>query len=98
MEYPGYGVYQSEAPPSCDQILMNATIVFDFISEHMGYSHEDIVIMGRSIGSGPATYLASIFKVAGLILIAPFTSLKDVVKTLFGQIPAMLVRDRFINR
>jgi hypothetical protein len=54
--------------------------------------------MGRSIGSGPATYLASIFKVAALILIAPFTSLKDAVKTLLGKIPAMLVKDRLINR
>ena len=55
--------------------------------------------MGRSIGSGPACHLASKYEdVAALILMSPFTSLKDAVKTLLGKIPSLLVRDRFINR
>lgn len=55
--------------------------------------------MGRSMGSGPATQLASLNSdVAGLILLSPFTSLKDAVRSLLGKFPSLLVRDRFINR
>lgn len=38
------------------------------------------MIFGRSIGSGPATYLASQHKPGCLVLMSPFTSLKDAVK------------------
>lgn len=55
--------------------------------------------MGRSMGSGPATYLASInTNIGGLILISPFTSLKDAVRTLLGKLPALIVKDRFVNK
>ena len=51
------------------------------------------------MGSGPATHLASsIPGIGGLILLSPFTSLKDAVRTLLGKFPALLVRDRFVNR
>lgn len=36
----------------------------------------DILVFGRSIGSGPATYIASKFQPACLVLMSPFTSLK----------------------
>lgn len=40
---------------------------------------KQIIILGRSIGSGPAILLASQRACAALVLFAPFTSLKDVV-------------------
>ena len=58
MEYPSYGIFLGESP-SCDTIIQNAEIVFDFLINQMGYHHSDIIIMGRSIGSGPACHIAS---------------------------------------
>lgn len=98
MEYPGYGIYQAD-PANCDTLLECAQVVFSFVTKTMGYLPQDVLLMGRSIGSGPACFLASQYpKVAALILLSPFTSLKDAVKTYLGKLPAMLVRDRFINR
>ena len=98
MEYPGYGLFQGE-PANCDTITQNSQLIFKFLTSEIGYDPSDLILMGRSMGSGPATLLASLNeKIAGLILLSPFTSLKDAVKTYIGKIPSLLVRDRFINR
>jgi hypothetical protein len=50
------------------------------------------------MGSGPACQLASEFnQVAALILISPYTSLKEATRTLLGKLASMLVRERFEN-
>jgi acetyl esterase/lipase len=57
IEYPGYGVYpgSSKAP----RILEDADNVFTYITEELNWNPRDIIIFGRSIGSGPAVWLAS---------------------------------------
>jgi pimeloyl-ACP methyl ester carboxylesterase len=51
------------------------------------------------MGSGPAVKLAAHYgdKIPALILISPFTTLKNAVKSLFGSITSYLVRERFEN-
>lgn len=63
----------------------------------MNYNLSDITIMGRSIGSGPAVYLASLYKIESLILISPFLSIKDAVKDLYGEVCSKLIKQRFNN-
>lgn len=63
----------------------------------MNFRPEDIIVMGRSIGSGPATAMASMHACGMLILISGFTSLKSVVKYNFGSIAASLFSQRFDN-
>ena len=41
--------------------------------------------MGRSIGTGPVTHLGSIRSPGAIILISPYTSIRDVVKYLVGD-------------
>jgi len=54
--------------------------------------------MGRSMGSGPSTALASQNpSTAALVLLSPYTSLKNAVKSILGSIPAFLVKERFTN-
>jgi fermentation-respiration switch protein FrsA (DUF1100 family) len=101
MEYPGYGVYraQTQGPVSISsQILHDSEAIYDFLITVRHYDPSDIMIMGRSIGSGPSCHLAAMHQVAALILLSPFSSLRDAVRTLYGKIPSLLVRDRFINR
>lgn len=50
----------------------------------MGISASQIIIFGRSMGSGPATYLASKENPAALILFSPYTSIKEVAKEHVG--------------
>lgn len=63
----------------------------------MKFEPQDIVVMGRSIGGGPATHLASMHKFGGLVLISPFTSLKCVAKHNFGGFGSSFVKQRFNN-
>lgn len=58
VEYPGYGIYPG-LPPSADDVIRDADTVFNFLINEMGWRSSDIIVCGRSIGSGPAVYLAS---------------------------------------
>ena len=59
---------------------------------------KDIVLVGRSMGSGPACALAvEYLNISSLILLSPYTSLKLAVKSYLGSIASMLVRERFEN-
>ena len=52
------------------------------------------------MGSGPATYLASKKNACSLLLMSPYTSIKDVSKSLLGKLSFLLtpiVYERFRN-
>lgn len=65
--------------------------------EQAGVKARDVVIIGNSIGSGPATEMALRHDVAALILVSGFSDLPSVVKSQVSLIPRWLVRDRFDN-
>ena len=86
VEYPGYGVYQGDSS-SAQRIVEDAERVYTYITKTLFWKESDIVICGRSIGSGPACYLSSAYKPACLVLISPHTSVRGVVKDqIFGKI------------
>lgn len=94
VEYPGYSVYNGEK--SSKTIETDSLIVYDFLVNEVGILEEDIVICGRSIGSGPSIFLCSQRKPGGLILISPFTSIGEVVKNIVGFMK-FIIKDRFQN-
>ena len=98
VEYPGYGVYQDHRPSEA-RILEDAGCVFAFFTELLGWKPADVVVMGRSIGSGPAIWLAAEKKPGALALISPHTSIRGVVRDLFGLgvVAQFLVNERFRN-
>jgi len=73
VEYPGYGIYKGS--PNNIQIQKDAEAVYNFLVKDRSIPKSQILIFGRSIGSGPATWLASKYKIGGLVLISPFTSM-----------------------
>lgn len=95
MEYPGYTIYPGE--PSESAIIADVDPVWNFVTKIMKFEPQDILVMGRSIGSGAATCMASAHQCGALVLISPFTSLKSVVKYNFGGIASSLVSQRFDN-
>ena len=96
MEYPGYSIYPGE--PTEDAILQDIEPVWNFVTKIMNFENEDILVMGRSIGSGPASHFASQNNCGALVLISAFTSLKCVTKYNFGSIASSLVNQRFDNQ
>ena len=95
MEYPGYSIYYEEK--SAETIENDSLILYDFLTNECKINNKDIVVCGRSIGTGPATYLASKRKPGALILISPVKSIRDTVKNLLIGPMQYLVRDRFNN-
>ena len=56
MEYIGYGIYPGS--PTAERLLEDAIIVYDFLIKEIKVPESNIIIFGRSIGTGPATWLA----------------------------------------
>ena len=72
VDYPGYGL--SDGTPTEDGCYRNAHRLYDWLLEDRGFKAEDVIVIGFSIGTGPATELAATCKVGGLVLEAPYLS------------------------
>jgi hypothetical protein len=53
--------------------------VYNFLIDECLLKPKNILVLGRSIGSGPATYLAANKKVGALILVSAFSSIRNIV-------------------
>jgi len=71
-DYPGYGLSSGRA--SEKSVLAAADSVFQYATAKLGYRTADIVLYGRSLGSGPSTWLTTRYPVQGLILEGAFSS------------------------
>ena len=94
VEYPSYSLYQKE--PSSEELLNDTKIIYDFIKERFKISDKNIFIIGRSIGTSPAIYLASERKPNALITISAFTSIKAVADNLVGFLK-IFVKERLVS-
>lgn len=72
INYRGYG--ESTGSPGEDELFSDAELIYDELSKREDVSEEHIVSFGRSMGSAPATHLASVRDLAGTILVAPYDS------------------------
>lgn len=94
VEYPGYG-----ACPGVSSewgIMRNAEAAMKFAINALKVAQCDIIIFGRSLGTGPAVALAAKYDVAGLVLVSPFTSIKELFQRRVGRL-ATFLEDRFDN-
>lgn len=78
VEYPGYGLYEGDT----DDVSIKATAdrVYLYVNQILQIPAQNIIIFGRSIGTGPATYLAHKFGCSALILFSPYSSIRSVAK------------------
>ena len=99
VEYPGYGIYhiKDQRIAQAQQIIIDAEAVYRFLVNQLGVDKKDIIVSGRSIGSGPACHLAAKFDPECLILISPIKSVNDVARLYCGRITDMLIEERFNN-
>ncbi|CAD8177524.1 unnamed protein product [Paramecium pentaurelia] len=95
VEYPGYGIYQGE--PNEEVILKDAEYIYKYVAFHSGIEEQNIILMGRSIGTGVACHVASLFKPATLVLISPFLSLQEIVSEKYPFLRKIL-KERFTNK
>ncbi|CAK77438.1 unnamed protein product (macronuclear) [Paramecium tetraurelia] len=95
VEYPGYGLYQGYTNE--ENILKDAEYIYKYVAFHSVVEEKNMIVMGRSIGTGVACHLASIFQPGLLVLISPFLSLQEIVNEKYPLVKKM-VKERFVNK
>ena len=94
VNYRGYG--RSAGHPGQRALYEDGLAIYQYAITAVGAKPEDIVVMGRSLGSGVAAMLAAERKVRGAVLITPFDSLASVAARHYWFIPVrLLLRHRF---
>jgi len=77
VDYRGYG--RSEGKPSEAGLYRDADAALAWLEEERGLARSRIVLYGRSLGAAVAADLAARESgLAGLVVVTPFTSLRDV--------------------
>lgn len=90
MNYRGFG--GSDGTPSEEALVKDAFFLFD----HIRKNHRDIIVIGRSLGSGIAVQLASKRQVHRLILVTPYDSIQNIAAGRFPAFPVRwLLKDKF---
>ncbi len=92
LAYRGYGA--SEGAASERALLEDAEALFDHVRQR--HPNAPVSVIGRSLGSGVASHLASLRPVARLVLVTPFDSLVEVAKSHYPVLPvSLLMRERY---
>lgn len=84
IEYPGYGIAQGN--PSEYSINRIVRAALEFLKDR--YDAEHIVLLGRSIGSGPTCYAAELLKskAKAVVLWSAYSSIKNLAKDFMGLV------------
>jgi pimeloyl-ACP methyl ester carboxylesterase len=90
VNYRGYGA--SSGAPSETALSADAQAIFDHVSQ----AHSNISVIGRSLGSGVAVFLAATRNVERLVLITPYDSMVKVAQSAYPIFPvSVLLKDRY---
>lgn len=92
LDYRGFGKSQGKIK-SEKQFLNDVSLAYDSLKKF--YEEKNIAVIGYSIGTGSAAYLASTQKPGLLILKAPYFNLPDLAKHYFPIVPKFLIRYKF---
>lgn len=90
MHYRGYGATLGE--PTEEGLFADAQALYEYVRAR----HPQVTLVGRSLGSGIATHLASVRAVDRLVLVTPYDSMGGVAAYHFPWLPVrLLLRDRY---
>ena len=94
VNYRGYG--RSEGKPGEQELKRDGEFILGQWLPSKGIEPGQVVLMGRSLGSGVAVYLASKFPVRAVILVTPFDSMVKVGQRHYPIFPiGLLLKHRF---
>ena len=89
LDYRGYGKSEGEIS-SESQLLDDVNTVYKKLIKR--YSQENVIVVGYSIGTGPAAYIASKNNPSLLILKAPYYNMNYMRELYYSWIPAFGMR------
>ena len=88
-DYRGYG--ESEGKPSEEGTYRDSEAAWTWLTEEKGVAPERIVVFGRSLGGGVASWLAATHTPGALVLESTFTALPDVGAKVYPFLPVRLL-------
>lgn len=89
-DYRGFG--GSTGSPTEAGLFSDALALHDYLSDR----HPNISVIGRSLGSGVAVYLASQRDIAKMVLVTPYDSVARVAQQAYPVFPVeLLLQDKF---
>jgi pimeloyl-ACP methyl ester carboxylesterase len=92
VNYRGYG--GSSGSPTEQALFADALAVFDYVHAR----HPEVSVIGRSLGSGVAVYLAAMRDVKKMVLVTPYDSIENVAKAVYPAFPiSLLLKDKFAS-
>jgi pimeloyl-ACP methyl ester carboxylesterase len=87
--YRGYGA--TPGRPSEQALLKDSLAVYDYAVTQASVSADNIIVMGRSLGSGVAAHIAANRPVRGAVLITPYDSMASVAQAHYRYFPVRLL-------
>ncbi len=94
LDYRGYGKSEGQISGQT-QLFDDVQTAYDELKKQ--YKEDQIIVLGYSIGTGPASKLASVNQPKLLILQAPYYSFKDLVKKIYPAAPGFLLKYQLEN-
>jgi pimeloyl-ACP methyl ester carboxylesterase len=90
--YRGYG--NNQGSPTEEALYSDALHIYERLKDN----YESVTLMGRSLGSGVATFVAANRKVDKLVLSTPYDSIQNIAKTHYPFLPvSLLTRDKYLS-
>ncbi|MGI9538353.1 MAG: alpha/beta hydrolase [Desulfocapsaceae bacterium] len=90
MNYRGYG--GSTGKPTEEALFSDALALYDRVAS----GHEEVIVMGRSLGTAVAVNLAAVRPVKGMVLVTPYSSMVALARHYYPFLPVnALLKDRF---
>jgi pimeloyl-ACP methyl ester carboxylesterase len=96
MDYPGYGKSGKDVPFSEAGLLTSGQAAFEEMKKTQN-ANLPLIIFGRSLGTGIASYIAANNSVSALILETPYLSTKAMADVMFPFVPSFLLRYKLDN-
>lgn len=95
IDYRGYG--KSTGTPGEEGLYKDADAAYKYLLRS-GYNKDSIIVYGRSLGSGVASWLVAKYGCKKLILETPYTSMADISQSIYPYFfPRYTLRHRFSN-
>ncbi|RZJ99382.1 MAG: alpha/beta fold hydrolase [Flavobacterium sp.] len=92
LDYRGFGKSEGQIEDE-QQVYKDVTFAYKKLLSN--YPENRVIITGYSIGTGPATYLASINNPKALILQAPYYNFSEMADSRFPFLPGFVLKYKF---
>lgn len=94
LEYRGYST--NPDVPTEEGLYNDARGAIEYLKTQQGIKEKDIILFGRSLGTGVAMQIATEYDVDSVLLISPYDNIPDVAQYLYWYLPAKyLLKDKF---